>query len=493
VAEQQENVEKLLNNMRELSEQAEQSEPLLHRNLYDAVRKAQTSGLEANLQETRDQLRYGSAAEAKEAERQAANAVEELQKGVEKAAESVLGSESEALRVAKNELDKLIKEAQEQEGGQQTSKKSGQSDVSEKSDDKGQKTGEKGEGEAQDAKTAEQGQQPGKEGDPKGDGQREPQDPKMADNGQKPGEGQPGQKPGEMGQGQGQPQDPKTAQSGKQPGEGKEGQQPGEKGEGQGQQPGEKGQGKGEGKDPQMAEAGQQTGEGQQGQQPGKEGQGQQQADANSPKSQKPGEGQQPGKGQGKGQQPGQGRGEGPQQTADANSPNQRGQGGMRSTNEGRNDNNFDPGGRTADRDSDNDRSRPQIVGGAVPEALFFEDSKEEPDKGVFTGAGYDQWSDRLRNVEELLNNPELRNEAAKVLDRARELRINLKRSNEAPQVAVLNQRITQPLIELRDRVAEELSKKDAGKNLAPVDRDPVPAEFRDLVKRYYKELGAGK
>jgi hypothetical protein len=25
------------------------------------------------------------------------------------------------------------------------------------------------------------------------------------------------------------------------------------------------------------------------------------------------------------------------------------------------------------------------------------------------------------------------------------------------------------------------------------VDRDPVPAEFRELVKRYYKELGAGK
>jgi hypothetical protein len=95
--------------------------------------------------------------------------------------------------------------------------------------------------------------------------------------------------------------------------------------------------------------------------------------------------------------------------------------------------------------------------------------------------------------VEELLNNPELRNDAAKILDRARELRVNLKRSNEAPQVSYLNQRITAPLVELRDRVAEELSKKDSGKNLAPVDRDPVPAEFRDLVKRYYKELGAGK
>ena len=150
-------------------------------------------------------------------------------------------------------------------------------------------------------------------------------------------------------------------------------------------------------------------------------------------------------------------------------------------------------GGPTNDRDSDNDRDVAPIHGGAVPEALFFDDSKEQPDGGVFTGNGYDQWSDRLRNVEELLDNPELRNDAAKVLDRARSLRIDLKRSNEAPQVAHMNARITQPLIELRDRVVEELSKKDAGKNLAPVDRDPVPAEYRDLVKRYYQELGAGK
>ncbi len=500
VTEQQENVEKLLNNMRQLSEQSEQSEPLLHKNLYDAVRKAQTSGLEENLQETRDQLRYGSAAEAKDAERKAANAVEELQKGVEKAAESVLGSESEALRVAKNELDKLIKEAQEQEGGQKGQEKSQEgaqqaSAKSDKSDAKGQKPGEKGEGETQDAKTAEKGQQPGQkgeEGKEPGKGQGEPQDPKMAEAGQKPGEGE-GQKPGE--QGQGQPQDPKTAQNGQKPGEGKEGQQPGEKGQGEakdGQKPGEKGQGQGEGQDPKMADGGQQPGEGQQGQKPG-EGQGQgQQADANSPNGQKPGEGKQPGEGQGKGQQAGQGRGEGQPQTADANNPNQRGDIRQRSNNN-RNDNNQIAGGPTSDRDSDNDRSRPQINGGAVPEALFFDDSKEQSDTNVFTGDGYDRWSDRLRNVEELLNNPELRNEAAKVLDRARELRINLKRSNEAPQVAVLNTRITQPLIELRDRVAEELSKKDAGKNLAPVDRDPVPAEFRDLVKRYYKELGAGK
>ncbi|WP_395715466.1 hypothetical protein [Prosthecobacter sp.] len=489
VAEQQENVEKLLNNMRQLSEQSEQSEPLLHKNLYDAVRKAQTAGLEENLQETRDQLRYGSAAEAKDAERKAANAVEELQKGVEKAAESVLGSESEALRVAKNELDKLIQEAQEQAGGQkgqegqekaqQASDKSDKSDPSDKTAATGQKPGE-------------QSEKPGETGK----GQGPPQDSKTAQNGEKPGEGQQGQKPGEQGQkpgekgqGQGEGQEPKMAEKGQQSGEGQQGQKPGEQpGEGKGQQ-GKEGQQQASAHQPNGNQPGQQPG--QQGQQPGQQGQGMQQASSQQPNGEQPG--QQPGqKGQQPGNQPGRGRGEGQPQTADANNPNQSGRGRPRSDDNNRN-NNFDPGGPTTGRDSDNDRSRPQIAGGAVPEALFFEDSKEEPDTNVFTGDGYDRWSDRLRNVEELLNNPELRNEAAKILDRARELRIDLKRSNEAPQVAVLNQRITAPLMELRDRVVEELSKKDAGKNLAPVDRDPVPAEFRDLVKRYYKELGAGK
>jgi len=450
VAEQQENVEKLLNSMRQLSEQAEESEPLLHRNLYDAVRKAQTSGLEENLKETSDQLRYGSQAEAKDAERKAANAVEELRKGVEKAAESVLGSESESLRVAKNELDKLIKEAQEQEAAGK-----GQ---------KGQETADAGE-----SKAAEKGQKAG-EGQQGKDGEGQPQDPKMAGEGQQPGqEGQGQPKPGQGKEGK----DAQTAESGQKPEQGKE---PGEKGKG-GQQPSPDGEGEGKGEGQQQASAQPPKGN-QAGQQPGKDGQqpgqGKGQGEPQTAESgQRPGQGQQPGEGQqpGQGQNQGRGQGKGQAQMADGN---------LRT-------------GNTGERDSDNDRRRPQINGGAVPEALFFDDSKEQPDNGVFTGGGYEQWSDRLRNVEELLNNPELRNEAAKVQDRARTLRIELKRSNEAPQSAYLNTRITQPLMELRDRVVEELSKKDAGKNLAPVDRDPVPAEFRDLVKRYYQELGAGK
>ena len=435
IAEQQEKVEKLLNNMRQLSEQAEQSEPLLHQKLYDAVRKAQTAGLEENLQETRDQLRYGTQAEAKEADRKAANAVEELQKGVEKAAESILGSESEALRLAKNELEKLIEEAEAQTDPQ---------------------PGQKGQSGQKEATKAAEDPKPG-EGQPKG--QMAEGTPKGGE-GEKPGQGEP--------KGQTAESEPKSGK-GEKPGEGESKSQTAEgtpKG-GEGQKTGE-GEPKG-----QTAEG---TPKGGEGQKPG-EGQPKGQMAEGTPKG---GEGQSKG---GEGQKNGQSSSKG--QTASADPSDRSGQTDPSNPNA--------PRGLTTTRDSDNDRRRPQINGGAVPEALFFDDSTEVRDEGVFTGDGYERWSDRLRNVEELLNNPELRNEAAKILDRARQLRVDLKRSNEAPQVAALNQRITQPLIELRDRVAEELAKRDAGKNLAPVDRDPVPAEFRDLVKRYYKELGAGK
>jgi hypothetical protein len=278
--------------------------------------------------------------------------------------------------------------------------------------------------------------------------------------GEKPGQGEP--------KGQTAESEPKSGK-GEKPGEGESKRQTAEgtpKG-GEGQKPGE-GQPKG-----QTAEG---TPKGGEGQKPG-EGQPKGQTAEGAPKG---GEGQSKG---GEGQKPGQSSSKG--QTASADPSDRSGQTDPSNHNA--------PRGLTTTRDSDNDRRRPQINGGAVPEALFFDDSTEVRDEGVFTGDGYERWSDRLRNVEELLNNPELRNEAAKILDRARQLRVDLKRSNDAPQVAALNQRITQPLIELRDRVAEELAKRDAGKNLAPVDRDPVPAEFRDLVKRYYKELGAGK
>jgi hypothetical protein len=130
--------------------------------------------------------------------------------------------------------------------------------------------------------------------------------------------------------------------------------------------------------------------------------------------------------------------------------------------------------------------------GGNEGGAFFFDQGAEVANDRPLTGEGYDRWTDRLRNVEELLNQPELRNEAAKVLDNARAMRIDHERNDAAPQVDHLQMRILNPLVELRDRVAEELAKRDTKNPMVPVDRDPVPPAFRELVKRYYQELGNG-
>jgi hypothetical protein len=72
-------------------------------------------------------------------------------------------------------------------------------------------------------------------------------------------------------------------------------------------------------------------------------------------------------------------------------------------------------------------------------------------------------------------------------------MRIDFQRDNEAPQAGTINKRIADPLVELRQRLSEEIAKLNKENPIAPIDRDPVPSEFRDLVRRYYEELGAGE
>jgi hypothetical protein len=52
---------------------------------------------------------------------------------------------------------------------------------------------------------------------------------------------------------------------------------------------------------------------------------------------------------------------------------------------------------------------------------------------------------------------------------------------------------ISQPLAELRDQLSEELARRESKENLVPIDRDPVPAQFADRVRRYYEELGQSR
>jgi hypothetical protein len=421
--EQRERAKKLMEDMQRVSEQAEASEPLLHKHLYEALRDAQMQGLEQNLTAAAELPRRGRRTEAQDANHKASKAVDALQEGVEKAAESVLGNESEALRMARSELDKLIDEAR------------GEAD---------KKPGDAGEKKtaAADGKGDPKDQQPGKNGEGK--------DPKQI---AQKGEGQV-EKPGKDG-------------------EGKDQKQAAQKGEGKGDKP----DGKGSDKD------GQQVAQNQQGNGDGKQ----------------PGKGDKPKDGKG-GDQPGEGE-------KPSNQPSGKGQVAMNQNPQGK--------AQQADAKGDqpgNDKGQPQTgkSGKGKPQAnggtrtasnnvaggggdWFFDAPTEVTDTSPITGDNFNQWSDRLRNVEEMLNQPALRNEAAKILDHARNLRVDYKHKRNKPLEGPLHDSVLKPLSELRDQVTEELARREGRNPLSPIDRDQVPEQYRELVQKYYEQLGAGK
>jgi len=113
-----------------------------------------------------------------------------------------------------------------------------------------------------------------------------------------------------------------------------------------------------------------------------------------------------------------------------------------------------------------------------------------ERQAGPLTGENFSGWSDRLRDVEEMIDVPELRNEVARVRERARAMRADYKRHSKNPQWPLVKSEISGPLVEVRNRVAEELARREKSDSLVPIDRDPVPGKYSDLVRRYYEKLG---
>ena len=108
-------------------------------------------------------------------------------------------------------------------------------------------------------------------------------------------------------------------------------------------------------------------------------------------------------------------------------------------------------------------------------------------------GEGFLDWSDRLRDVEEMVDDPRLGAEAARIRDQARGFRVDLKRHAQPPNWGLVRVQVLKPLAELRDRVAEELLRRTSREALVPLDRDPVPPKYSEKTRRYYERLGIGK
>jgi len=348
VSEQRQRLADLQEKMRETIQEAEDTEPLLTQRLYDTAREVQDKKLDKALEATERSVRQGLAEDAKQQEAAAGQGIRQLREGIDRAAEGVLGDETEALRRAREQLQNLSREL-----NQEIQRNTGQGQP---------QNGERRTEESQNAQPQAGPSQPGQQ-----NGERRP----------------------------GQPQE----DQGQQPQQGRQG---GQNQEGQPQQG-----------EPQPGQA--QAGERQQGQ---------------------PQEGQQPG---------------------------QRGQRSQRRL-----------GGD-------------QRTGGAGP----FQDYVPG-EFAPITGEGFREWSDRLRDVEEMVDDPDLRAETARIRERARMFRADLKRHSAEPQWDVLREQVAQPLVELEGRVAEELLRRTSKNALVPLDRDPVPPQYSEKTRRYYERLGSG-
>jgi hypothetical protein len=113
--------------------------------------------------------------------------------------------------------------------------------------------------------------------------------------------------------------------------------------------------------------------------------------------------------------------------------------------------------------------------------------------RAPLTGDGFREWSDQLREAEEMVDVPELQNEIASVRDRAQAVRRELRNEGKEPKWDLIQMEIEKPLYEIRKRINNELAKRLSKEAVVPIDRDPVPQQFSDLVRTYYETLGEGR
>ena len=86
-----------------------------------------------------------------------------------------------------------------------------------------------------------------------------------------------------------------------------------------------------------------------------------------------------------------------------------------------------------------------------------------------------------------------MRADVARIRDRAREMRVELKRHSKDPNWPLVQELIIEPLAELQQRIDEEIARKESRESRVPIDRDPVPSRYADALQKYYERLGSGQ
>jgi len=449
---QQDQLRNILDRTKNLIEDAETSEPLLSKKLYDTVRKLRQQAPEEALETIVQLSQRGFRNQLEELEQQVRAGIQNLNDGIEDAADSILGNETEDLRRAQSQLSELsqalrqelasndIEVSQAPTSAQRPENNQSGNNQSENQQAEAGRSGPKASSSSNSNDLLQPGQ-PSKEQNPAGEqaaGEHRTSEQSTTGSDQMPSS-----------QSHSSPEEIPTRDTGE-PGQS----QPGQSQQGQNQQ-GQSQQGQSQQGQSQQGQS--QQGQSQQGQnQQGQSQQGQSQPDQSQPGQSQPGQSQ-------------QGQNQQGQETSGGN-PIGAGQSGEIQN--------------LSMEDSLDQRLQQMLgLGGGMNRG------GTGPSEGPLSGDSYTDWSNRLQNVEEMLPTPQLRSQAAAIRDRARQERINIKRHSQQPDWQLVRTSIYGPLLELEGQIAEELARRDPNRKLVPIDRDPVPEQYSEFVKSYYQEL----
>lgn len=438
--EQSQQLTDLLDQMQQTVTEAETSEPLLADKLYDSFRETKQQNIEENLKQlsqlAEQGVEVGRVPETQRFLEQATQGIDRLQQQIESAAESVLGSEEEALRRALRELNEAADDVnqelrnatgREQQGAEETGQ-----------DQPNGETGNRPSGEA--AETQDQNASE----------EKSPGQPNTPPNSMSP-ERQPGREPSN------------SETSIPSPGEGTPTPQSERNGSGAGQV---------------------------------------EEEPADDDKPSQPGNGQEPNSqqrdqasGSETGQQPRDSAQEGEQQaTEDSGQAGAPGRRNSPRANESESTNN-QQGARDGENpaQAQNREGQNRQRGSRSGLGSFLDQMEGGNSAAPISGDDFLEFSNRLRDVEESLDDPDMQSQVARIREAARDIRREARKHAADPQWALVERLVANPLRDLRVKVQEELLRKTAEKNsLVPIDRDPVPSEFEKAQQRYYENLGSG-
>ena len=402
--EQRDRLNRVVEQTKQMVEQAEQTEPLLSNKLYDTLRDLKDSKLEEALEAAEFLAGRGMWSQSQEAEEAAGRGIDQLTTGIDKAADSVLGSEAESLQRAKEQLEEATKDI-----------------ASEVQNATGAASSENA------------------NGGPAGD-HKSPQGSKSKESkaGSKSSGSEGEQKPAGSSEGAGQDME-------------KQEETP-----------------RNEGSKKSALDSGDQKSSGGAGEKSGEKGS----SSAKSPESKEDGaEGGESGNSE---------------STSQGESEGQKEQSGKSATGTGT------QSSSSSDPSNSQQRSKSTLLSGGREQSGSEQGGSgaERSPARPLTGDDFGKWSDQMRDVEEMLEDPELRNRVAQVRDRARAMRAEFIRHGEMPQWDLVKSQLLGEMLALQQRINQEVARLQSDRAMVPVDREPVPEEFDSLVQRYYELLG---